>query len=76
MGWGLVKLLCCALFTTNHTIFFQMVSAPGRTFELISGHPMFHANKNLWYNTYPNETHSIVSWLKRIWNTFKILPFN
>jgi hypothetical protein len=34
---------------------------------------MFEANKNIWYHAYPNEAHTLLSWLKRVWNTFKIL---
>jgi len=53
--------------------FQQMVTIAEYVYQAIGDHPMFQANKNIWFHVYPGSIHSVDSWLKRMWNTFKIL---
>ena len=59
-------------FVNNFRLFKTVVSAEA-VFNQMSAHPMFKIDKNLWFNVYPNEEHSNQSWIRRLWNTFKIL---
>ena len=52
---------------------FQMLTTVDRVFQVMDTHPMQKADHNLWFSIYPNEPHTIISWLKRVWNVFKIL---
>ena len=52
---------------------FQTKTAAEDVFNLMASHPMFKVDSNLWFNVYPDLDHSNESWIKRLWNTFKIL---
>ena len=52
---------------------YQSVSSAGRIFDTMNAHPVLASDKNLWLSVYPDEPHTNESWLKRVWNIFKIL---
>jgi hypothetical protein len=50
-----------------------MAVAPGQVFDYMTSLPVFEADRNIWYQVYPGQEHSMVSWFARMWNALKIL---
>jgi hypothetical protein len=51
----------------------QMLTGTSTGFDLMSSHPMFVADQNIWLQIFPGHDHTGRNWINRIWNALEIL---